>query len=145
MTNLQINARAAGPDTTKRKSILTMSLKHNPKPSSSPTPMLKNSASAPVIYFDGVPAIGAWQGNIELELAARLLMPQRDGNGVLIDMGCVAHLRCSAAAAVALRDSLIKALDLLDKQANHVRNAQDYIDEESLEALVNHRSPVLNN
>lgn len=112
-----------------------MSLNQKPKPSSAPAPALKNASAAPIIYFDGVPAIGAWCGNIELELAVRLLMPHRDGNGIVIDMGCVAHLRCSASAAMILRDSLAKALELLDKQSRPVRNGQgDYIEEEKIRA-----------
>jgi hypothetical protein len=109
--------------------------------------MLKNAAAAPIIYFDGVPALGAWCGNIELELAVRLLMPHRDGNGVVIDMGCVAHLRCSAAAAMILRDSLVKALELLDKQNKPVRNGQDdYIEEEiSRQSDMDTRSSLLKN
>jgi hypothetical protein len=90
-----------------------------------PAPMLKNAASAPVIYFDNVPAMGGFGGNVEIELAGRLLMPGRDGVSVTIDMGCVAHLRCSRDAAAMLRDSITKVLEMLDNQANPERKVRD--------------------
>jgi hypothetical protein len=78
-------------------------------------PLLKNAAAAPLVFFDGVPVFGTFSGNIEIELAARMLMPKPDGS-VLADMACTAHLRCSPAAAVMLIDALTKALDMLSKQ-----------------------------
>lgn len=78
-------------------------------------PLLKNAAAAPVIYFDNVPVHGVLSGNIEIELAARMLMPKADG-AVSVDVACVAHLRCSAAAARMLRASLDNALAMLEKQ-----------------------------
>jgi hypothetical protein len=121
-----------------------MSIKGKPNPPA-PSPMLKNAAAAPVIYFDGVPAVGAWSGNIELELAARLLMPQRDGEHVSIDMGCVAHLRCSAAAAIALRDSINNALKILDKNAKAVRNEREFNEEMASQSDYEETSPLLKN
>lgn len=90
-----------------------MSVK-SPAPSSS-VPMMKNPATAPLIYFDNVPVFGVFAGNIEIELAARLLMPKADGS-VFADMGCMAHLRCSPGAAIALVDALTKALDMHKQQ-----------------------------
>jgi hypothetical protein len=112
-----------------------MSLKGKPNPPA-PSPMLKNAANAPVIYFDGVPAIGAFSGNVELELAVRLIMPQRDGVSTTTDMGCVAHLRCSASAAIQLRDSLNRALEMLDNQAKSMRNGGHMIDGDEESPLV---------
>lgn len=80
-----------------------------------PAPLLKNAASAPFVYFDGVPVLGTYSGNIEIELAARVLMPKPEG-AVVADMACTAHLRCSPQAAVMLVDALTKALDMLAKQ-----------------------------
>jgi hypothetical protein len=77
--------------------------------------LLKNTSSAPVIYFDNVPVFGAFSGNLEIELAARLLIPKADGS-VVSEMSCAAHLRCSAQAALMLADALTKALDLLSRQ-----------------------------
>lgn len=68
-------------------------------------PLLKNTAAAPVVYFDGVPVYGTFGGNIEIELATRVLLPKGDGM-VAVDMTCAAHLRCSPQAA----EGLIKAL-----------------------------------
>jgi len=86
------------------------------KPVSGPPPLLKNAGSAPLVYFDGVPVYGVYGGNIEVELAARLLMPKPDGT-VIADMGCTAHLRCSPQAAAALVDALSKALAMFAKHA----------------------------
>lgn len=85
------------------------------KPPAGPAPLLKNAATAPIVYFDGVPVYGCFSGNLEIELAARMLMPKPDGS-VVADMGCTAHLRCSPAAAAMLVDALTKALDMLSKQ-----------------------------
>lgn len=84
-----------------------MSLKGKSAPST--PPLLKNAALAPIIYFDSIPVFGALGGNIEVELAARLLMPKSDGS-VAADMNCTAHLRCPLLAAMALRDALDKAI-----------------------------------
>ena len=75
------------------------------------TPLLKNAANAPVIFFDGVPVCGMINGIVELELAVRLLMPRSDGS-VYVDMSCVAHLRCNANSAMQLREVIDKALAL---------------------------------
>lgn len=82
---------------------------------SAPAPLLKNAATAPMVYFDGVPVYGCFAGNLELELSARMLMPKPDGT-VIADMACTAHLRCSPGAAIALVDALTKALDMHSKQ-----------------------------
>ena len=86
-----------------------MSIKGKPG-APAPAPVLKNAAGAPVIYFDGVPAYGVFAGNVEMELSCRVLIPSRDGVSVLSDMTCVAHLRCSAAAAAQLHETIGKIL-----------------------------------
>jgi hypothetical protein len=63
---------------------------------------------APLIYFDGVSCFGHHNGAIQIELAANLLMPV--GAGVRVDIIQTGHIRCSPAAAVALREALDKAL-----------------------------------
>lgn len=67
-----------------------------------------SSERAPFIYFDGASCFGHHNGAIQIELAANLLMPV--GAGVRVDVIQTAHLRCSPAAAVALREALDKAL-----------------------------------
>lgn len=85
-----------------------------PPPASSP-PLMKNAATAPLVYFDNVPVFGVFAGNLEVDLATRLLMPKPNG-GVFADMGCTANLRCSPGAAIALIDALTKALDMQKQQ-----------------------------
>ncbi|MDE2377465.1 hypothetical protein [Bradyrhizobium sp.] len=67
-----------------------------------------SSERAPFIYFDGASCFGHHNGAIQIELAANLLMPV--GAGVRIDVIQTGHLRCSPAAALALREALDKAL-----------------------------------
>lgn len=86
-----------------------------PNAPKAPAPLLKNTASAPFVYCDVVPAFGIVNGVIELELAAQVLIPKPDGS-VQSDLACVAHLRCSVAAANNLVDALDKALDMLKAQ-----------------------------
>jgi hypothetical protein len=81
------------------------------KPTSGTTPLLRNAATAPMVYFDNAPVFGSFSGNIEIELAARMLMPKPDGT-VTADMGCTAHLRCSPQAATILIEALQKALSM---------------------------------
>lgn len=93
-----------------------MSTKPAPKPATpGAAPLLKNAAAAPFVYFDAVPVYGTYAGNLEIELAARQLLPKADGS-VASDMACTAHLRTSPQGAVMLIDALQKALDMLSKQ-----------------------------
>jgi hypothetical protein len=66
------------------------------------------TSQGPVIYFDGASCFGHHNGAIQIELAANLLMPV--GAAVRVDVVQTAHLRCSVAAALALREALEKAL-----------------------------------
>jgi len=79
-----------------------------------PTSVIKNAAAAPVVFFDNAPTYGNFQGIIEVELAARLLVPRTD-NQVAVELAAVAHLRSSPQAAMALRDALDKALAMAEK------------------------------
>jgi len=99
-----------------------MSTKPAPK-SSTPgaAPLLKNAAAAPFVYFDNVPVFGTYAGNLEIELAARQLLPKADGS-VAADMACTAHLRTSAQGAVMLIDALQKALDMLSRHQEEQRS-----------------------
>ena len=72
-------------------------------------PLLKNAAAAERLYFDMAPCYGCNNGVVELVLADRVLQPKPDGS-VQIDMVAVAHLRCSIAAALNLREALDKAI-----------------------------------
>jgi len=94
-----------------------MSTKPKPPAAGTPgaAPLMKNAANAPLVYFDNVPVFGTYAGNLEVELAARQLVPKPDGS-VGADMACTAHLRCSPQAAIMLIDALQKALDMYSKQ-----------------------------
>lgn len=72
-------------------------------------PLIKNAATAPVVFFDNAPMFGAFSGNVEVELTTRILVPKSDGVTIGGDAVCVAHLRCSPAGALALADALMKA------------------------------------
>lgn len=87
-----------------------------PKPVAGPPTLLKNVAASPFIYFDTVPCFGVYAGNVEVELGARVLLPRSDGQTVVVDLASVAHLRCSANAAMALIDALTRALDMTKQQ-----------------------------
>ena len=88
----------------------------NPSRPAAPAPVLKNTATAPVIFCDGAPAFGVLDGVVEVELSARCLNPKPDGS-VACDLVCVAHLRMGLNAASNLRDALAKALDMSTAQA----------------------------
>jgi hypothetical protein len=77
-----------------------------------------SSESAPFIYFDGVPTFGIRNGAIQIELAANTILP--DGKGVKIEVVMTAHLRCSPAAASSLRETIDKALALLQQEQQQV-------------------------
>ncbi|OSI27991.1 hypothetical protein [Bradyrhizobium canariense] len=80
-------------------------------PATSQGPVIISTSSserAPIIYFDGASCFGHHNGAIQIELAANLLMPV--GAAVRVDVVQTAHLRCSVAAARALREALEKAL-----------------------------------
>ena len=77
-----------------------------------------SSELAPFVYFDGVPTFGIHSGAIQIELAANTLLPE--GKGVKIDVLITAHLRCSQAAAIALREAIDKTLALLEQGQQQV-------------------------
>jgi len=71
-------------------------------------------AAAPFVYFDIVGAYGTMNGSVELELATRILVPKSDGTTDVkfISSG---RLRCSANAAINLRNGLDAALKMLEQ------------------------------
>jgi len=75
--------------------------------------LVKNAAAAPLLFFDNAPAYGNMAGIIELELSARALTARSDGS-VLVEQLAVAHLRCTAQAAAALRSALDKAIEMTE-------------------------------
>lgn len=87
------------------------------RPGASAPPLLKNASAAPFIYFDNAPLYGIAGMGIEVELTAATIVPKADGT-VSREAVCVAHMRCSPHAALALIDSLQKAIDMYHKQAS---------------------------
>ncbi|HVV43294.1 MAG TPA: hypothetical protein VHC94_19770 [Nitrobacter sp.] len=69
---------------------------------------------APVITFDIAPAHGVLAGGVQVELALRTLNPLPDGS-VETKFVTSGRLRCSAAAAMHLRNSLDAALRMLEQ------------------------------
>jgi hypothetical protein len=70
--------------------------------------------TAPIIYFDYAPTCGIHAGVIQIELAARTLLPLGKGN-VDSRMVEVGRLRCSPAAAKNLKEALEAALRMLEQ------------------------------
>lgn len=95
-----------------------------PKTTQSAAPLLKNASAAPFVFFDNVPLYGTFGGNVEVELAARVLMP-KPGNQVAVELVCAAHLRCSPASAMMLIDALQKSLALFDRQQADIKAARE--------------------
>ncbi len=77
----------------------------------------KNVDDAPFIYFDLVPTHGLLGGAVQIELAARTISPLPDGVATIIEFVTVGRLRCTPAAAVALREAIDKALAMLQPPA----------------------------
>jgi hypothetical protein len=89
-----------------------MSVPQMSSQSGKPQPAVTGSDAAPIIYCDGIVAAGTLGGIVQLELAANLLIPTELENNrppkrrVLV----TGHIRCSAQAALAIRDSIDKLL-----------------------------------
>ena len=77
----------------------------------------KNVDAAPILYFDLVPTHGVLGGAVQIELAARTISPRGDGVGTIVEFVTVGRLRCTAAAALALRDALNQSLGMLQQPA----------------------------
>jgi hypothetical protein len=75
------------------------------------------NATAPFIYCDGVGTYGVHGGVIQVELAAATVLPIGDG-GTRTEFVVTAHLRCSASAALNIKDAIEKALEMLKKPAD---------------------------
>ena len=69
------------------------------------------SEQAPFVYFDGVVGLGTNHGAVQLELAARTVVPNGEG-GVESKIVVTCHIRCSLHAAASLRDAIDKVLSL---------------------------------
>ena len=75
-------------------------------------------AAAPLVYFDIVGAYGVMNGAVEIELATRILVPKTDGS-TEVKFLSPARLRCSANAAVNLRNGIDAALKMMEQPQAH--------------------------
>ena len=75
----------------------------------------QNVPTAPIVYFDQIPAHGTVGGTIEVELAIRTLNAIA-GGGVDVAMITSGRLRCSPGAAKQLIEALTSALKMFERQ-----------------------------
>ena len=83
-------------------------------PGKSNVPIFENRNDVPTIYFDIAPAYGVMSGIVQVELGARILVPHSDDSVDVRFVSC-GRLRCSAAAAVHLRNAIDAALKMLEQ------------------------------
>ncbi|MBB4142730.1 hypothetical protein [Rhizobium rhizoryzae] len=79
----------------------------------SSVPPFSRDGGAPFIYFDVVPTNGIFNGAIQIELASRIIIP--GDPDPKIEFLINGHLRCSPAAALALRDAINNSLQMLEQ------------------------------
>jgi hypothetical protein len=85
-------------------------------PAGQPGLTVAGNKRAPFIYLDGCAAYGTQAGAIQIEVAARTILPTPDG-GTRNEFVVTGHLRCSQAAAMELRTAIDKALATLAELA----------------------------
>lgn len=81
------------------------------------TPVYVNGTDAPFIYFDVVPTFGVMGGAVQVECAARTMLPAGPDGVIHTEVLCTAHIRCSPLAAADLITALQKALQMLEQPA----------------------------
>src|SRR5215468_11120982 len=84
-------------------------------PGKGQVPTFENRTDVPTIYFDIAPAYGVMSGIVQVELGARILVPHHDDSVDVRFISCGRH-RCSAAAAVELRNALDAAEKTVQQQ-----------------------------
>lgn len=77
-------------------------------------PAYRGSDTAPFLYFDAASTYGHLNGVLQMELTAHSLNPGSAGM-VVVQHVVTAHLRCSVAAAINLRDALNQAIEMAQK------------------------------
>jgi hypothetical protein len=82
----------------------------NKPPAEAVPPPYEDNSTAPVVYFDLVPAHGTMNGAVQIELASRILAPAE--GTVAIKFMTTGRLRCTPAAAKFLRDAIDAALKM---------------------------------
>ena len=76
--------------------------------------IIENVDTAPIISFDMAPAHGIMGGQVQIELACRILNALSDGS-VEIKFITSGRLRCSPVAALSLRNAIDAALKMLEQ------------------------------
>lgn len=85
-------------------------------PEKTSVPSFDNRNDVPTIYFDIAPAYGVMSGIVQIEVGARILVPHQDDTLDVRFVTC-GRLRCSATAAMHLRNALDAALKMLEQPA----------------------------
>lgn len=85
-------------------------------PTEKSVPQFDNRNDVPTVYFDIAPAYGVMSGIVQIELGARILVPQQDDSVDVRFVSC-GRLRCSATAAVHLHNALDASLKMLEQPA----------------------------
>lgn len=80
-----------------------------PKPADEVFVPVQDLPSAPIIFFEICPTLGNNGGIVNVMLAAGVVMPGPNNQIESIPVA-VAHLRCTVASAIILRDTIDKAL-----------------------------------
>jgi hypothetical protein len=92
-------------------------------PAGQPEITVTGAVQAPFIYFDGVAALGVQAGSIQIEVAARTILPAADG-GVSTEFVVTGHLRCGLAAALALREAIERSLAMFTQATQEKQAAE---------------------
>ena len=79
-----------------------------------PTISATSAERAPFVVFDGVSVFGQFQGQIQIELAAHVLVAA--GDNVRIDVVQAGHLRCTLPAALQLKDAIEKIIAAMGRK-----------------------------
>jgi hypothetical protein len=87
-----------------------------------PFPEYTDVSTAPYVYFDGVVAFGNMGPVVQIEVASRILISDTSA-AVEKKFVTTGRLRCSAAAAVHLRDAINSALALLEQPQQEDQSA----------------------
>ena len=85
-------------------------------PGKGAVPSFENRNDVPTIYFDIAPAYGVMSGMVQIELGGRILVPHQDDSVDVRFVSC-GRQRCSAAAAVHLRNAIDASLKMLEQPA----------------------------
>ena len=83
-------------------------------PGKGDVPTFENRNDVPIFYFDIAPAYGVMSGIVQIELGARILIPHQDDSVDVRSISC-GRLRCSATAAMHLRNALDASLKMLEQ------------------------------